>query len=92
MRSRNHVAKLELLGHAAGIAPTQHFHYSLAGGLHLLEAATMHSSFASLVVVRFIFSSGFRRGTDIFKALARGADAACIGRPIQAKCFASGAR
>ena len=25
--------------------------------------------------------SGFRRGSDIFKALALGADAVCIGRP-----------
>lgn len=28
-----------------------------------------------------IIDSGFRRGTDIFKALAMGADAVCIGRP-----------
>lgn len=28
-----------------------------------------------------LIDSGFRRGTDIFKALALGADAVCIGRP-----------
>jgi isopentenyl diphosphate isomerase/L-lactate dehydrogenase-like FMN-dependent dehydrogenase len=28
-----------------------------------------------------LVDSGFRRGTDIFKALALGADAICIGRP-----------
>lgn len=31
--------------------------------------------------VPVIIDSGFRRGTDIFKALALGADAICIGRP-----------
>ena len=28
-----------------------------------------------------LIDSGFRRGTDFFKALALGADAVCIGRP-----------
>jgi (S)-2-hydroxy-acid oxidase len=28
-----------------------------------------------------LFDSGVRRGSDIFKALALGADAVCIGRP-----------
>ena len=28
-----------------------------------------------------LIEGGFRRGTDIFKALALGADAICIGRP-----------
>jgi isopentenyl diphosphate isomerase/L-lactate dehydrogenase-like FMN-dependent dehydrogenase len=31
--------------------------------------------------VPVIVDSGFRRGTDVFKALALGADAVCIGRP-----------
>jgi 4-hydroxymandelate oxidase len=31
--------------------------------------------------VPLLIDSGFRRGTDIFKALALGADAICIGRP-----------
>ena len=31
--------------------------------------------------VPVVIDSGFRRGTDIFKALALGADAICIGRP-----------
>lgn len=31
--------------------------------------------------VPLIIDSGFRRGTDVFKALALGADAICIGRP-----------
>ena len=31
--------------------------------------------------VPVMIDSGFRRGTDIFKALAMGADAVCIGRP-----------
>lgn len=29
-----------------------------------------------------LIDSGFRRGTDVFKALALGADAICIGRPL----------
>ncbi len=28
-----------------------------------------------------MIDGGFRRGTDVFKALALGADAICIGRP-----------
>ena len=28
-----------------------------------------------------LVDSGFRRGTDIFKALALGANAVCVGRP-----------
>jgi 4-hydroxymandelate oxidase len=31
--------------------------------------------------IPILIDSGFRRGTDIFKALALGADAVCIGRP-----------
>jgi isopentenyl diphosphate isomerase/L-lactate dehydrogenase-like FMN-dependent dehydrogenase len=31
--------------------------------------------------VPVLVDSGFRRGTDIFKALALGADAVCVGRP-----------
>ena len=31
--------------------------------------------------IPIIFDSGIRRGTDIFKAMALGADAVCIGRP-----------
>ena len=31
--------------------------------------------------VPVLIDSGFRRGTDIFKALALGADAVCVGRP-----------
>jgi len=31
--------------------------------------------------VPLLIDSGFRRGTDVFKALALGADAICIGRP-----------
>jgi isopentenyl diphosphate isomerase/L-lactate dehydrogenase-like FMN-dependent dehydrogenase len=31
--------------------------------------------------VPVIVDSGFRRGRDVFKALALGADAVCIGRP-----------
>jgi isopentenyl diphosphate isomerase/L-lactate dehydrogenase-like FMN-dependent dehydrogenase len=31
--------------------------------------------------VPLLIDSGFRRGTDVFKALAIGADAVCIGRP-----------
>src|SRR5690606_28657799 len=31
--------------------------------------------------VPVLADSGFRRGTDVFKALALGADAICIGRP-----------
>jgi len=31
--------------------------------------------------VPILIDSGFRRGTDVFKALALGADAVCIGRP-----------
>ena len=30
---------------------------------------------------RCLIDSGFRRGTDIFKALALGANAVCVGRP-----------
>ncbi|MFT7461043.1 MAG: 4-hydroxymandelate oxidase [Planctomycetota bacterium] len=32
--------------------------------------------------VPVLIDSGFRRGTDVFKALALGADAICIGRPF----------
>jgi (S)-2-hydroxy-acid oxidase len=31
--------------------------------------------------VPILFDSGIRRGSDIFKALALGADAVCVGRP-----------
>jgi isopentenyl diphosphate isomerase/L-lactate dehydrogenase-like FMN-dependent dehydrogenase len=31
--------------------------------------------------VPILFDSGVRRGTDVFKAIALGADAVCIGRP-----------
>ena len=31
--------------------------------------------------VPILFDSGVRRGTDVFKAVALGADAVCIGRP-----------
>lgn len=31
--------------------------------------------------IPILIDSGFRRGTDVFKALALGADAVCIGRP-----------
>ncbi|MCP4006114.1 MAG: alpha-hydroxy-acid oxidizing protein [bacterium] len=31
--------------------------------------------------IPILIDSGFRRGTDIFKALALGADAVCVGRP-----------
>jgi isopentenyl diphosphate isomerase/L-lactate dehydrogenase-like FMN-dependent dehydrogenase len=31
--------------------------------------------------IPILIDSGFRRGTDFFKALALGADAVCIGRP-----------
>jgi isopentenyl diphosphate isomerase/L-lactate dehydrogenase-like FMN-dependent dehydrogenase len=31
--------------------------------------------------VPILVDGGFRRGTDIFKALALGADAVCVGRP-----------
>ncbi len=31
--------------------------------------------------VRVLFDSGIRSGSDVFKALALGADAVCIGRP-----------
>ena len=31
--------------------------------------------------IAVLVDSGFRRGTDFFKALAIGADAVCIGRP-----------
>ena len=32
--------------------------------------------------IAVLFDGGIRRGTDVFKALALGADAVCIGRPI----------
>lgn len=31
--------------------------------------------------IRILVDSGFRRGPDIYKALAIGADAVCVGRP-----------
>ena len=31
--------------------------------------------------IPILVDSGFRRGTDIFKALAMGANAVCVGRP-----------
>ena len=31
--------------------------------------------------IPILIDSGFRRGTDFFKALALGADAVCVGRP-----------
>jgi isopentenyl diphosphate isomerase/L-lactate dehydrogenase-like FMN-dependent dehydrogenase len=31
--------------------------------------------------IPILVDSGFRRGTDIFKALALGANAVCVGRP-----------
>ena len=35
----------------------------------------------SAAACRFLVDSGFRRGSDIVKALALGAQAVCIGRP-----------
>jgi len=48
-------------------------------GIPVLNAANL--TWDSIKRIPVLVDSGFRRGTDIIKALAMGAQAVCIGRP-----------
>ncbi len=63
-----------------GIVVSNHGGRALDTGLSTIEALPgIVEEVAGRVPV--LVDSGFRRGTDIFKALALGADAVCVGRP-----------
>jgi isopentenyl diphosphate isomerase/L-lactate dehydrogenase-like FMN-dependent dehydrogenase len=63
-----------------GIIVSNHGGRSEASGRSTIESLPeITAAVAGRIPV--IIDSGFRRGTDIFKALALGADAVCVGRP-----------
>ena len=63
-----------------GIIVSNHGGRSEASGRSTIESLPeITAAIAGRIPV--IIDSGFRRGTDIFKALALGADAVCVGRP-----------
>jgi isopentenyl diphosphate isomerase/L-lactate dehydrogenase-like FMN-dependent dehydrogenase len=63
-----------------GIIVSNHGGRAIDTGLSTIEAlAPIVEEVGGQIPV--LIDSGFRRGTDIFKALALGADAVCIGRP-----------
>ncbi len=63
-----------------GIIVSNHGGRALDTGLSTIEALPpIVEEVAGRIPV--LVDSGFRRGTDIYKALALGADAVCIGRP-----------
>jgi isopentenyl diphosphate isomerase/L-lactate dehydrogenase-like FMN-dependent dehydrogenase len=63
-----------------GIVVSNHGGRALDTGLSTIEALPAITQEVS-GRIPVLVDSGFRRGTDLFKALALGADAVCVGRP-----------
>lgn len=74
-------ARLALDRGAAGVVVSNHGGRQLDGGVATLDALP---EVASAVEGRgvVLMDGGVRRGTDVVKALARGADAVAVGRPV----------
>jgi (S)-2-hydroxy-acid oxidase len=73
-------ATLALENHVDGIIVSNHGGRGEESGRSTIEALPEVVAVAG-GKVPVLVDSGFRRGTDIFKALALGADAVCVGRP-----------
>jgi isopentenyl diphosphate isomerase/L-lactate dehydrogenase-like FMN-dependent dehydrogenase len=72
---------------AKAVLPPAHYGYLATGtdANETLGRSTIESLPEVVAAVNgripVLIDSGFRRGTDVFKALALGADAVCVGRP-----------
>ena len=73
-------ATLALENRVDGIIVSNHGGRSEESGRSTIEALPEVVAVAG-GKIPVLVDSGFRRGTDIFKALALGADAVCVGRP-----------
>ena len=73
-------AQLALDNHVDGLIVSNHGGRGEESGRSTIEALPEVVAVAG-GKIPVLIDSGFRRGTDIFKALALGADAVCVGRP-----------
>lgn len=73
-------ARLAIEHGADGIIVSNHGGRQLDGAISPLEALPAIAQIAKPATI--IYDSGIRRGTDVLKALARGADFAIAGRPF----------